>query len=305
KLEVLNYKDKNPDISNVDIAKWVKETFSLNIHLSTVGRILKQNDNTFEEMPTMKRSRAVTYPELDDALHEWERLTIEICANASGTDKLELLVIGKYKDPRCFKNVNRRSLGVKYEANIKAWMTRMEGRKVILLLDGSKTHSIADQYEDGNSENNLNVLSATQFIALCFRNEMDIDSYIDYSEENMSEEILNDQEIVDFTRHSDDYINTEEPDDSIEIRQFTHYEALDALDTVNQYLLQQNDNMIEYINAISKIIKKVRSLRIGTLQQTNLDSFFASSSVSENEFEYNLTEADMFENTETEDFESD
>ncbi|CAG8842888.1 11958_t:CDS:1, partial [Racocetra persica] len=71
KLEVLNYKDKNPDISNVDIAKWVKETFSLNIHLSTVGRILKQNNNTFEEMPTMKRSRAVTYPELDDALHEW------------------------------------------------------------------------------------------------------------------------------------------------------------------------------------------------------------------------------------------
>ncbi|CAG8845792.1 7070_t:CDS:1, partial [Racocetra persica] len=141
--------------------------------------------------------------------------------------------------------------------------------------------------------------------ALRFRNEMDIDSYIDYSEENMSEEILNDQEIVDLTRHSDDYINTEEPDDSIEIRQFTHHEALDALDTVNQYLLQQNDNMIEYINAISKIIKKVRSLRIGTLRQTNLDSFFASSSVNENEFEYNLTEADMFEDTETEDFESD
>lgn len=134
---------------------------------------------------------------------------------------------------------------------------------------------------------------------------MDIDSYINYSKENIPEKILNDQEIVDLTRHSDNYINTEEPDDSIEIRQFTYQEALDALDTVNQYLLQQNDNMIEYINATSKIIKKVRSLRIGTLQQTNLESFFTSNSVNEDEFEYYITEANMFEDIETDDFESD
>ncbi|KAF0434163.1 hypothetical protein F8M41_004935 [Gigaspora margarita] len=49
---------------------------------------------------------------------------------------------------------------------------------------------------------------------------------------NIPEEILNDQEIVDLIRHLDNYINTEEPDDSVEIHQFTHQEALDALDTV-------------------------------------------------------------------------
>ncbi|CAG8835444.1 16359_t:CDS:2, partial [Cetraspora pellucida] len=85
-----------------------------------------------------------------------ERLTIVLYANASGTDRFETLVIGKYKNPQYFKNVNRRSFGIKYEANIKAWMTvcifqwwlkpfdwRMEGHKVILLLDSSKTHSTA------------------------------------------------------------------------------------------------------------------------------------------------------------------
>ncbi|CAG8816404.1 10576_t:CDS:2, partial [Gigaspora margarita] len=89
-------------------------------------------------------------------------------------------------------------------------------------------------------------------------------------------------EIVDLIRHSDNYINTKEPDDSVEIHQFKHQEALDALDTVYQYLLQQNNNMIEYINTILKIIKKVR-----------------------NEFEYNITKADMFEETKTDDFELD
>ncbi|GFV82258.1 jerky protein homolog-like [Trichonephila clavipes] len=34
-----------------------------------------------------------------------ERATVMVCANASGTHTLPLLVIGKSKKPRCFKNV--------------------------------------------------------------------------------------------------------------------------------------------------------------------------------------------------------
>ena len=52
-----------------------------------------------------------------------ERLSIALCANASGNDKIKPLVIGKYLNPRCFKNVNRKNLGVIYETNKKAWMT--------------------------------------------------------------------------------------------------------------------------------------------------------------------------------------
>ncbi|XP_022160362.1 tigger transposable element-derived protein 4-like [Myzus persicae] len=39
----------------------------------------------------------------------------------TGTDKRKLLVIGKSKNPRCFKGVS--SLPVFYENNTKAWMT--------------------------------------------------------------------------------------------------------------------------------------------------------------------------------------
>ncbi|XP_049311737.1 tigger transposable element-derived protein 4-like [Bactrocera dorsalis] len=50
-----------------------------------------------------------------------ERLTVLIAANMSGTIKRKLLVIGKPKRPRCFKNV--RSLPVDYVSNSRAWMT--------------------------------------------------------------------------------------------------------------------------------------------------------------------------------------
>ncbi|XP_033213985.1 tigger transposable element-derived protein 4-like [Belonocnema kinseyi] len=44
-----------------------------------------------------------------------------VCANVSGKGKLELLVIGKSKNPRRVKGV--KSLPVLYESNKKAWMT--------------------------------------------------------------------------------------------------------------------------------------------------------------------------------------
>ena len=47
-----------------------------------------------------------------------ERLTLALCANMDGCDKLPLLVIGKAAKPRCFKNVA--TLPVYYESNHKA-----------------------------------------------------------------------------------------------------------------------------------------------------------------------------------------
>ncbi|XP_061169489.1 tigger transposable element-derived protein 4-like [Saccostrea echinata] len=50
-----------------------------------------------------------------------ERLTVLVCANMSGTEKIPLFVIGKSKNPRCFKNI--KTLPTSYEANKKAWIT--------------------------------------------------------------------------------------------------------------------------------------------------------------------------------------
>jgi hypothetical protein len=49
-----------------------------------------------------------------------ERLTLAMCCNVDGLDKLPLLIIGKYENPRWFKNVNRDSFRCKYRSNPKA-----------------------------------------------------------------------------------------------------------------------------------------------------------------------------------------
>lgn len=51
-----------------------------------------------------------------------ERVTVMICANADGSHKVPLFVIGKSKNPRCFKHFKK--LPVKYRSQKSAWMTR-------------------------------------------------------------------------------------------------------------------------------------------------------------------------------------
>ena len=70
-----------------------------------------------------------------------------------GSEKLPLLVIGKFGQPRCFKGI--RTLPVTYRHNKKAWMTStlfeewvrkldrrllLEGRSVALVLDNCSAH---------------------------------------------------------------------------------------------------------------------------------------------------------------------
>ena len=90
------------------------------------------------------------------------RVTVLVGANADGSEKLPLLVIGKSKKPRCFKNVN--SLPVVYDASKKAWMNSTiftswlrqldkrfarQQRNVLLLLDNcpAQTKRVIHQYK--------------------------------------------------------------------------------------------------------------------------------------------------------------
>jgi hypothetical protein len=79
-------------------------------------------------------------------------ITVLLCANAGGTEKRKLLVIGKSKNPRCFKQA--KSLPIRYSANKMAWMTSelfeaelrlwnwnviyKKKRKILLLVDRSR-----------------------------------------------------------------------------------------------------------------------------------------------------------------------
>uniref|UniRef100_A0A1B6FS75 HTH CENPB-type domain-containing protein n=1 Tax=Cuerna arida TaxID=1464854 RepID=A0A1B6FS75_9HEMI len=54
-----------------------------------------------------------------------QRLTVLACSNASATNKIPLMVIGKSKKPRCFKNMNMNALPVYYKNQKKAWLDRV------------------------------------------------------------------------------------------------------------------------------------------------------------------------------------
>jgi hypothetical protein len=71
-------------------------------------------------------------------------------------EKLRPLVIGKAKNPRCFKNINIDNLPVYWESSKKAWMTgyvflqwikkvnqvmKSQKRKMLLFLDNATSHS--------------------------------------------------------------------------------------------------------------------------------------------------------------------
>ena len=53
-----------------------------------------------------------------------DRVTVLVATNMTGTDKLPLIMIGKSKDPLCFRGLKgKKSLPVDYRNNSKVWMT--------------------------------------------------------------------------------------------------------------------------------------------------------------------------------------
>ncbi|XP_022893755.1 CENP-B homolog protein 2-like [Olea europaea var. sylvestris] len=91
--------------------------------------------------------------QLEGCKKDKERITVVVCCNGDGSDKVPFWVIGKYANPTCFKNMNMNNLNCKYRSNKKAWMTgllfqdfvgwfdkRMNGRKVLLIVDNCPTH---------------------------------------------------------------------------------------------------------------------------------------------------------------------
>ena len=95
-----------------------------------------------------------------------ERLSILLCVNMTGTEKLTPLVIGKAKKPRCFPKLRRHQkfhdpneIGCEWRHQKNAWMDssiftewlsklqykfESEKREVLLLLDNFSAHFVSD-----------------------------------------------------------------------------------------------------------------------------------------------------------------
>ena len=98
-----------------------------------------------------------------------ERVTLNVCSNASGTIKLPIHLIGKAKKPRCFKGINMELLPVVYSAQKNAWMEASifrewfhnhfvpyiqerlgDDREAVLLLDNCAAHPDVDELVSEN-----------------------------------------------------------------------------------------------------------------------------------------------------------
>jgi hypothetical protein len=68
----------------------------------------------------MQVDNSLATRQLEGRKQNKERITIIVCYNADGFDKLPLWIIGKSFHPRCLKNINIDNLDCKYHANKSA-----------------------------------------------------------------------------------------------------------------------------------------------------------------------------------------
>lgn len=140
---------KTADVLNVDKPevklKLVLKNYELkNIYNVVVSGLL------FRALPS--QTLLNKSEECDDVKLSNERLSIFLCFNMEGAFE-KPLIVGKAKSPRCFKNLDLKTLPIIWRANNKAWMTsnimddwllifnnkmKKEHRNVILLLDHVK-----------------------------------------------------------------------------------------------------------------------------------------------------------------------
>ena len=121
---------------------------------------------------------------------------------------------------------------------------------------------------------------------LNLRNEMNIETYINYPEETITEVTLTDREIIDLVTYEvEDVENVEvedidvenvDEDDSVERRRVTHKEALNCLETLSLYIVRQDiDDVVrlEHDRGLVRLSKVVRRLEDASRKQTSIRSF--------------------------------
>jgi hypothetical protein len=67
-------------------------------------------------------SRGLSTQALPGLKKDKARISLALCSNATGTDKIAPWLIGKAKMPRALRGVNVRALGLVWKSSKKAWM---------------------------------------------------------------------------------------------------------------------------------------------------------------------------------------
>uniref|UniRef100_A0A2S2R2Q4 Jerky-like n=1 Tax=Sipha flava TaxID=143950 RepID=A0A2S2R2Q4_9HEMI len=154
-----------------------KEKFKSKIqsHLNLVREQVYNCDETGLNWKTLPQKTLASFSDktATNFKDQKDRITVMVCANATGNHKLPLLVIGKSEKPRAFKNLNLNTLPVNYYAQKGAWMDltifmdwfhkvfvpqvkvhlaeKQLPQKALLLMDNAPTHPSGElKSDDGN-----------------------------------------------------------------------------------------------------------------------------------------------------------
>ncbi|RHZ78263.1 hypothetical protein Glove_166g201 [Diversispora epigaea] len=224
---------------------------------------------------TILRRNAAIGKKLDDlitaikkcTIEDKSRLTVLLITNTTGISKLKPLVIGKYKHPRCFKNINMLMLSVIYKANSKhipkidfRFLNKLNIKEAIDFIGEvweKVTQSTIANYEYLQNQNKINNLL------------LDIDISLEFDDNNIAtKELLTDSQIIKI--------------------------VLEENNSVLQNTNNESDNeetpivsMKEDLTKFKKYVRIVKKMKFISKKQTKLDSiFFTDMSFETTEVDY-------------------
>ena len=105
----------------------------------------------------MTPSRGLSTQALPGIKKDKTRISIALCVNATGSDRLPLWIIGKARTPRALRGVSLTTMGVHWRHNKKAWMNSTimvewlqafyvhvgSTRDILLTMDNFSAHALA------------------------------------------------------------------------------------------------------------------------------------------------------------------
>ncbi|GBM18493.1 Tigger transposable element-derived protein 4 [Araneus ventricosus] len=145
--------DECKDVDDNDSENWIKETLSKILKDYKPGNIFNADETALFFQCLPQKILAFKKEKCFEGKQSKVRLTVMLGGNMTGHQKFKPLVIGRSKNPRCFKGA--KSLEVDYDLNQKSWMTseicekwvqkldkRMiaECRKIALVFDNCPAH---------------------------------------------------------------------------------------------------------------------------------------------------------------------
>ncbi|XP_071056808.1 tigger transposable element-derived protein 6-like [Onthophagus taurus] len=154
-------KEHNENVYNKATEQWKNTTIPTSLEKFCADDIYNADETSlyYRDIPDEYLNRT----SLSNYKKATERITVLCCANMSGGDKRELLIVGKSTKPRCFQDLITEALPVEYHANKNAyitseifqnWLTRWDlelqynQKKIILLLNNSVAHLHLDDLKN-------------------------------------------------------------------------------------------------------------------------------------------------------------